>query len=1571
MDVSLGLISKLVKCKSVQRAMAPIASQVSLLIILTEQNAAVDDEGLPSQVETSSQDSRSVSLCASNMATSIEHFIALGERETNTSTDEVFQEQMRSACETLELAKTDLFVWSQRYQSDPTVTSGTRRSLCQAAKDVLQAVLKVLLVLDDREIRQMVAMVTQTEVAVAAVGRVKESNQLLPSFKQLTESVLKLKQKLDGRVQDMCSRASCTQLLVAVGVLRKSVPSLSMAVQTALKYRSNVGAQTSKESVVQEMLSCLCKIRVLLQSGAQEAVDDPTNSFVAVVDKVLDHLGEEQRSPLDQDIESVVVSLVRHSMAVAHHHWGSYRELIVTSCHRILQGKFRLLELDSAMRDNPQHHNIRLEYDNTCETILDEVCDLEKHVNMTLLQLIVETFMEVTQPLDNLVKAALGYKDDPLPFLEVHSKMVDHFLQHSESVCHISQLVAASSTDLSRVQEIHACVQCLESLTPDLLPALTSVAGRPLDSGQARQLRGLVKRWHLEMAAVVAAIDNMADPHVFLDMTETRLERECDLGVTPHSRDDVSPHKLRASTGRSLLLSQRALQVGERILDCHADPIYRDGLRVFLNKLSEAIVLARAAANDFLSSRESTKLLDTLQRRLQLLRSAVGELRAGLDVRSHPPILSHARNIGRQRTSQFNSGDVLKRRNNTDALLQQGRQQRKQQQHQQQHQQQQQRRRPHKPLVKPDEPTSPTTTTAPVVSLPTGATPAVTSDGPSDSKKLADRSVGGDSEQRPSRSSGVGNVQSWPAEFADDGKNGLGGAVEDFDADLSPSSEIQMLVRRLVTACRAGDRLSTDELTSQVLGWTNHVIEAGHALTTHCGRIPKSSELTQLVKEIDRQAPEVIQKAKFVVSGDLTALTDLLTDAAAWAKKLERARIIVDVAADRWLMLTGVLCQAIHTHDGIQLKVMVSSITRAQQEMCQILLKTRFLSGKFVERGQEILEFLSDCHAEIENMAVTIATTVDVATISATRTPSDRWQLVQVSRDWAVAMTCVVADLDLISDTMEALGRETFQRLRDKAAMKESRLADTLQAETNSLLELVDCVVCGDDALRTGSEKLVSELNAALDDVTAVARQPVMLTDVPQYPLFCRLRIGLARSRWMEKAVEVRDMVRDKSREFGAPLRQLMEAMRELTQDSDETSRDREQTERDRLCRLFLATSRQVKQKSLAVVQTCSDLPRRAVIRATLDQLDKLTTDILAAMKGRDLTESEVHHLSDQWGSRLRKLMVQLRKTEEIRPGLVNEIEKLAKGSAMCDPSRPSLLQATTAATTATTTAAPRPFLHHHLTPAATATTTLQPPLAAAQPQPQPQPDRSGGSGHSSEYLHSQTDSFSTPAGKAVRIVLKDAQFLDFRLHKWLETDREGDEDEEVTPRGSKVVQAALEVARLCSNMTLFTKGGGCFQRSEEVIGAAVAVTQHVGLLSDFGRTLQRLTPDPRLASNAEICGSQMGNFSSQLNIIATALQNSAQSVEGDRMLARNACNLLHSVRQLFLTAEAVAIKGVQEATSMDEMTQEVTSLMSRCRDNHQRYLRQERETSPVDDLGLRRVELHNPPLMAAMLDLP
>jgi len=55
-------------------------------------------------------------------------------------------------------------------------------------------------------------------------------------------------------------------------------------------------------------------------------------------------------------------------------------------------------------RSNPDP---RSEFDDTCESLTDEFCELEKNVNVALLHLVVEHFAETTEPLDRLARAAL------------------------------------------------------------------------------------------------------------------------------------------------------------------------------------------------------------------------------------------------------------------------------------------------------------------------------------------------------------------------------------------------------------------------------------------------------------------------------------------------------------------------------------------------------------------------------------------------------------------------------------------------------------------------------------------------------------------------------------------------------------------------------------------------------------------------------------------------------------------------------------------------------------------------------------------------------------------------------------------------------------------------------------------------------------------------------------------------------------------------------------------------------------------------------------------------------------
>ncbi|GFN91287.1 catenin alpha-1, partial [Plakobranchus ocellatus] len=1231
MDVSQGLIAKLVKCKSIKHALTPISSQVSLLIIIVEQQ----DGSSLSQVKSDLLAGAAVldvTACTTQLGEAVSHLVRAGERQSRASKDEDFITQMSSACESLTVACNQLSILAQRFSSSHTPSRGSKDSLCQAAKDVLQGVLKIFLVIDDFHVRQIVSKIDFVLRNVEDVLGASKS-ELVQVFKSLTFSVLALKTELKKRCSNLLSRACADQLLVWLGVLQNSVPSLSIATQTKLKYQDNLAAKASEESVEHDIKEACKKIRQLLLTGPQDEVDDELVSFVGLVDNIMDNLSELNRSNLSPSLDSNIVALVQHSMGVAHLASGSHRDLVVACCHRILQAKFRLFDLDASLKDGQLQNAIRVDYDNTCETLLDEVCDLEKQVNMTLLQLIIHTFLcpeDELRPLRNIARNKRSVEG------EDNVQVINKFTEYSENLCQVSLLVAASSTDASKVREIVTSVRSLESIEADVGPAVLLTAANQGDQSSHQHLELTLDRWLREVRAVLTAVDTMVDPRVFMDMTESIMEEELES-----LRDVVgrSHEELCARFYHLRHLAQRPVQMARRLQDESCDAIYRNGLGVFIQLLVQRIAEATEAFQEIVTqasearSRGGAQLppaprqVDTLHRRLSLTKKAVGTLREGLNIRHHPSLMSeHRRMLFAHRPVEMVHEHIKLKKEKEDNKMRE--QEAKTEELKKRKKEEKKNESEGSENMKEKESIR-VVTAAParVMSLP-----------------------------KPDKEN-VEHHLRFPPEF--DNKEQEGGSA----------AEIYKQVRRLVSACMQQQTRSVEELTHGILSWTNHIVENADMLLAHCPNVARKEELKTLVKEADKLAPLVIQQARFVCAGDTQTVYKLVTDGARWAAMLNGSRVIVDVAADRWLVLTSDLRQLIQGHDQHKLKLAVSAVTNAQKEMTGLLLKTRFLNGTYLPDGQREIQFLTDSHADIENLAITIKTAVDVAGLSDSQHDQTWWQLGISCRDWSVLMTCVTAELDSIADTMAGLALLRMPRLAPLSGGEEGgsrsggggqdvkglRLADVVERETDSLLELVDCVVAGDTTLKARSESLVFELQAALTDIFSLARQPVTLNETPLHALLCRLRIGLAKSRWIERALDIQDLIRNSCCQYMGFARTLLLDAQDLSIKEEAAGSVKVSDARHKVSKQFLEKSAALKQRTLRAIQLCPELSRRAVVRSTLDGLAKLTTEIGDVMRapGR-IPDAKVSSLTEQWGARIKKLLASLGKMDGVKPQVVS-----------------------------------------------------------------------------------------------------------------------------------------------------------------------------------------------------------------------------------------------------------------------------------------------------------------------------
>ncbi|CAL1542710.1 unnamed protein product, partial [Lymnaea stagnalis] len=506
--------------------------------------------------------------------------------------------------------------------------------------------------------------------------------------------------------------------------------------------------------------------------------------------------------------------------------------------------------------------------------------------------------------------------------------------------------------------------------------------------------------------------------------------------------------------------------------------------------MSEADVVYRELLQ---TAHPNTKQFDTVERRLAMVRESLRGLREGLDARAHPHLLSHQRLLFKYRPTtaqvrlkqerrQLKNGEAKKKIVKPDLKMKD--------------------ERTEKP--EPDSKTAQEVSTGTSLDLLYGATPSQTP-GPTGYKNNnhSPAQVSALGAVMMATSSGAIQSESYP-QVSNPGSNtvdlGTGPQAsnthhkpkmttldslnfpllfQEKELEGGPAAEIFGLIKNLVSSCAAREQKLVYEMTHSLLSWTNHVTENAAVLMAHCPNISRKIELTALIQEVDRTAPVVIQKAKFVCGGEGALLQELLVAGMSWAQQLDRARLIIDVTTDQWLVMASNIRQLMELNQDQVLKEQMSALASAQKEMCHLLERVTKLNGNYLDNGTGKLAFLVESRDELENLTLTIQTSVEVAAVTVVKTTNDWWQLGMACRDWSVLMTCVQSEVSDIVSQMENLGEQRLQCLQGIPQKDGLRTADVLERETNDILEQVDCVVLGDGTLKLRSDVLVDELQAA------------------------------------------------------------------------------------------------------------------------------------------------------------------------------------------------------------------------------------------------------------------------------------------------------------------------------------------------------------------------------------------------------------------------------------------------------------------------------------------------------------
>ncbi|XP_067657935.1 vinculin-like [Haliotis asinina] len=1477
MDVTYGLISNLVKTKSVERVLAPIASQVSLLIILTEgSDAHQDGRETPGDIST----------CAKCVSAAVESFIGVAKQQAHNAKQAKFQQDMASACETLDLAQSGFYVAAQKLTADSS-NRQTRVTLVQRSKEVLQGILKVLLVSDNAEVDRMVAAVGETKIKVRLVGQVSSVKELVAAFKSLTESVMALIVMMKGRQKELINSMHREQLITSMTVLRKSLTGLNTAVQTYLKYPGNPEAQTGKEVMIGQILSTLSDIQEALESKQTREttlnIEEP-GYFITRVDFILESLAEESREVIHPDFETWMAGIVRHSMAVAHLCTDDYRDVIIQSCQRVLQLKGRILELTVSLKQSLPDSHHRREQGDVCETMLDEVCHLEQHVNMALLHLMVDVFKETTEPLEKLLKAVLCPKQNSVN-ASVNSLVAD-FSNHADSIYQVASLAAASSSDSKRVRAIRASVYYLERVDPDIVPSIKAVARQPANMAALRNLKLLVKGWKEELSVLVEVLDEIVDPELFIEVSELKISEDISAvrGFLLEADKDGSTEAISCVFHRT----SRVIQIAQSVVDHNTDAIYRNGLLVFVRKLQQAESITKEAQRYLLRDFHNQSLQATFLKHLHLLKGFVRQVKEGLSAENHPDISSPERmDVYHKKRLRLNGSKINKPPS---------------------------KRHSHSHQLSSYRPRS------------------------ESSKDHTSRSSNQTQASKPAKRISPGRQQK-PVFSVDEtlASGSLGVKM----------SDIRLVAKQFVSAAVAGDKQRVNALTSDLLGWTNHILDAAQGLTNHCTELEHKKEIESLCEELDQLAPQTINKAKFVVAGDISEVANLQHTADTWANKLDKVRVHLDVAVDTWKSVADGIMVAIQRGNVEKLKAEIAILESHQEALGSLLSSVESFTTSITPETEATLTFLRDQRDDLENLTITMKTTADLTlqTGDATDVRLYRSQLGQLCREWAVLVTCILSSLHKLTSQVMVQGCDKIAGLGE--VTPDNADTDNMRAVGESVKELLDSVSVGDEDLKSQSFQICEFLDSSVEELQTPGGSAGKFKDIQESAIYCSQHHRLVLALWVAKVLEAQQLVNDLTADFRHPLETFHAQALDIHRLSLTDPTSSAEHSSNYLCEVskMAANISMVQQKTLNAIQLSPDLAKRGVVRRCLDDIAALTPQVLDKLKSyvedssTDDTEQET--IMVQWAARMKKLTLTLQQMPDLRPTLNTEIVKLLT----MEPSRNSL---------------PKNISKEVNKPKLKYREDIEDQLDT-QGGPQTPLKTQGNRGHNSVIetpMHGRsiqdTPLLGTPNHKPLRSIMSSAIYLEEVTNQWNSE--------------NQVILVAMEMVKHTKNIADFCLGRGELEDTAGLVRAASSVVENGRTMQRFIQALADSCVEESDAQDLRVCVDKISSFTTQLNIICGVLHNSPTTAESDKIVLRNTSNLLKAVQEAFLAAEKGGVRGLTDKLGQDSDDKDILALVTKWQKALVLQRSTEASTAPRDELGLRRVEQHQPPSLVHFL---
>uniref|UniRef100_A0A3Q1IYB5 Catenin alpha-2 n=1 Tax=Anabas testudineus TaxID=64144 RepID=A0A3Q1IYB5_ANATE len=578
-----------IRTLTVERLLEPLVTQVTTLVNTSNKGPSSKKKGR----------SKKAHVLAVSVEQATQNFLEKGEQIAKDSQD--LKEELIAAVEDVRKQGETMRIASSEFADDPC-SSVKRGTMVRAARALLSAVTRLLILADMADVMRLLAHLKIVEEALEGVKNATNEQDLANRFKEFGKEMVKLNYVAARRQQELKDPQCRDEMAAARGALKKNATMLYTASQAFLRHPDVAATRANRDYVFKQVQEAIGGI-----SSAAQATS-PTDEkhghagigeLAAALNEfdnkiILDPLTFSEarfRPSLEERLESIIsgAALMADSSCTR----DDRRERIVAECNAVRQALQDLLSeyMNNATclwrdQSSKRFPTGRKEKGDPLNSAIDKMTkktrDLRRQLRKAVMDHISDSFLETNVPLLVLIEAAKsGNEKEVKEYAQV-------FREHANKLVEVANLACSISNNEEGVKLVRMAATQIDSLCPQVINAALTLAARPQSKVAQDNMDVFKDQWEKQVRILTEAVDDITSVDDFLSVSENHILEDVNKCVIALQEGDVDT--LDRTAGAIRGRAARVVHIINAEMENYEPGVYTERVLESIKLLSETVM---------------------------------------------------------------------------------------------------------------------------------------------------------------------------------------------------------------------------------------------------------------------------------------------------------------------------------------------------------------------------------------------------------------------------------------------------------------------------------------------------------------------------------------------------------------------------------------------------------------------------------------------------------------------------------------------------------------------------------------------------------------------------------------------------------------------------------------------------------------------------------------------------------------------------------------------------------------------------------------------------------------------